>query len=55
MSTEANATDSSLIDQIEFANVILLNKVDAVPKAQVERAEKIVKTLNPYVSCQSCD
>lgn len=36
-----------LTDQIEFANVILLNKTDAVPKADVDKAESLVKTLNP--------
>ncbi|WWD19938.1 hypothetical protein CI109_104410 [Kwoniella shandongensis] len=43
---ERNITDL-LTDQIEFANVILLNKTDAVPKEEVEKAEKLVKTLNP--------
>ena len=41
---------SSLTDQIEFANVILLNKTDIMPAETVDRIETIVKTLNPYVS-----
>lgn len=41
---------SRLTDQIEFANVILLNKTDIMPAETVDRIETIVKTLNPYVS-----
>jgi G3E family GTPase len=36
-----------LTDQIEFANVILLNKTDIMPAETVDRIETIVKTLNP--------
>ncbi len=36
-----------LVDQIEFANVILLNKTDLAPPANVERIEAIIKQLNP--------
>ncbi|WVR07615.1 hypothetical protein IAU60_004657 [Kwoniella sp. DSM 27419] len=43
---ERNITDL-LTDQIEFANVILLNKVDLVRPDQVARVEGLVKTLNP--------
>jgi len=41
---------NSLTDQIEFANVILLNKTDMIPAETVDRIETVVKTLNPYVS-----
>jgi G3E family GTPase len=37
----------SLTDQIEFANVILLNKTDMVPKEQIGSIENLVRTLNP--------
>ena len=40
---------ASLTDQIEFANVILLNKTDMMPAATVDSIERVVKTLNPYV------
>ena len=43
-----------LTDQIEFANVILLNKTDIMPSETVDRIETIVKTLNPYVSPFYC-
>ncbi|CAM4506511.1 MAG: Putative metal chaperone YciC [Legionella sp.] len=36
-----------LVDQIEFANVIILNKVDRVDAEELEMAESIIKALNP--------
>ena len=36
-----------LVDQIEFANVIILNKVDRVDLEELEMAESIIKALNP--------
>jgi G3E family GTPase len=36
-----------LTDQVEFANVILINKADLVSKAQVEELKAIVRKLNP--------
>jgi G3E family GTPase len=36
-----------LTDQIEFANVILLNKTDIMPAETIDRIETIVTTLNP--------
>lgn len=41
--------DASLTDQIEFANVILLNKTDMMTRKQVDNVENLVKTLNPSV------
>ena len=38
---------SSLVDQIEFATVILLNKTDVVGKEDVARVRGIVEKLNP--------
>ncbi len=36
-----------LIDQIEFSNVILLNKVDLVSKRSIEESMLLLKKLNP--------
>ncbi len=37
-----------LIDQVEFANVIVLNKTDQVDESTIEKIETIVERLNPY-------
>lgn len=36
-----------LVDQIEFADVILVSKVDITPVSEVGRVTAIIKTLNP--------
>ncbi|MDK3160817.1 zinc metallochaperone GTPase ZigA [Kamptonema cortianum] len=36
-----------LVDQIEFADVIVINKTDLLSLAQIARLEGILKTLNP--------
>ena len=36
-----------LIDQVEFANVILINKTDLVPEREVAKLEAILQRLNP--------
>jgi G3E family GTPase len=36
-----------LVDQIEFADVVVLNKVDAATPDQIEAARKIIRSLNP--------
>ncbi len=36
-----------LTDQIEFANVILINKIDLVAKEQLEELKAIINSLNP--------
>ena len=36
-----------LLDQIEFANVILLNKVDLVSEEESKKLSSLLKALNP--------
>ena len=44
---EGSRRGDSLTDQIEFANVILLNKTDMVDEPTVKKVTELVKTLNP--------
>lgn len=41
-----------LIDQIEFADVILLNKTDLVPAKDVEAIEKVLRRFNSYAKIE---
>ncbi|KAK6205268.1 uncharacterized protein RJT21DRAFT_101971 [Scheffersomyces amazonensis] len=44
-----------LIDQIEFADVIIINKVSTVSKAKLKRIEKMIHTLNPVAKIIKTD
>jgi len=39
-----------LVDQVEFADVVLVTKTDLVPEERVEEVEGIVRALNPTAS-----
>mmetsp|Transcript_3105 Transcript_3105/g.7298 ORF Transcript_3105/g.7298 Transcript_3105/m.7298 type:complete len:469 (-) Transcript_3105:94-1500(-) len=43
-----------MMAQIEFANVILLNKTDLVSKEELAKAEQIVRSLNPKAMISPC-
>lgn len=48
LSSEDDRTLSDLlIDQIEFANVVVINKTDLVSSDEVERLEALIQHLNP--------
>ena len=39
-----------MIDQVEFADVILINKVDKVSAQELSAVEALIKKLNPAAS-----
>ncbi|MCU0709347.1 MAG: GTP-binding protein [Pirellula sp.] len=45
---DARTVADLLVDQVEFANVIVLNKIDAVDEATVRTIESLIDQLNPY-------
>lgn len=47
--------ESLLIEQIEFCSTILLNKVDEVSPAQLERVMAIIRTLQPEAPIVPCN
>ena len=44
-----------VIEQIEFCNVVLLNKASEVKPEELARVKQIVRTLNPGVEIMECD
>ncbi len=44
-----------LIDQIEFANVILLNKKSAIKPEHLQKVKGVIKALNPDAICVETD
>ncbi len=44
-----------LVEQIEFANVVLLNKVSAATRDQVTTARQVITALNPSATIIECD
>ena len=44
-----------VIEQIEFCNVVLLNKASEVKPEELARVRQIIKTLNPGVEIMECD
>lgn len=44
---DARSVIDLLVDQIEFANVIILNKVDLATAEEAERVEALLRRLNP--------
>lgn len=47
--------ENLVIQQIEFCNIILLNKVSEVEKSELARIKEIIKTLQPYAEIIECD
>jgi G3E family GTPase len=59
--TEETAMEGSknighlLVEQVEFANVILLNKVDLVQEKKLKDTLKLIHTLNPKAKVVTCE
>ena len=47
--------ESLIIRQIEFCNIILLNKVSEVERHELERIRQIIRTLQPAAEIVECD
>ncbi|VTS04452.1 GTP-binding protein [Tuwongella immobilis] len=45
---DARTVADLLIEQVEFADVLLISKVDLVATAKIDRLETLLRTLNPY-------
>ncbi|KAI9145889.1 CobW/HypB/UreG, nucleotide-binding domain-containing protein [Paraphysoderma sedebokerense] len=45
--TDERTISDLMIDQLEFANVILLNKTDLVPSGTIAEIKVVIQTLNP--------
>ncbi len=50
--------ESLVIQQIEFCNIVLLNKASEVRPAELARVESVIRNLNPgagIITCDFCD
>lgn len=47
--------ENLIIQQIEFCNIILLNKVSEVERGELERIRQIIRTLQPAAEIIECD
>lgn len=47
--------ENLLIQQIEFCNIVLLNKVDEVSRADVEELQQIIRALQPKAEIIECN
>ncbi len=47
--------ENLIIQQIEFCNVVLLNKASEVKRDELERIKQIIRTLQPAAEIIECD
>ncbi len=40
-----------MLQQIEFADVLLINKIDLVKPAELQQVQALLQRINPYASC----
>lgn len=55
MNEEERTVTDLLVDQIEFADVIIINKASGISKRLLKKVKKIVKTLNPVANVITTD
>lgn len=50
-----NDIENLVIQQIEFCNIVLLNKADLVSPSELERVSQIIRTLQPHAEIIPCN
>ncbi|GAV30036.1 hypothetical protein PMKS-003542 [Pichia membranifaciens] len=55
MNEEDRTVTDLLVDQIEFADVIVINKASGISKRLLKKVKKIIKTLNPVARIITTD
>ena len=52
---EEDDLENLIIQQIEFCNIVLINKASEVPEQELRRIRQLVHTLNPKARILTCD
>jgi len=53
--TDARGIADLLVDQVEFANVLVINKTDRLDEGELERLKSILHRLNPGARIVTCE
>lgn len=52
---ESDDIESLIIEQIEFCNIIILNKISEVTRAEADRVRSVIRALQPTAKIIECD